>query len=1545
LAAIHNLTVRHGILRSTFHDNKTLHPKPFVAEWGPSSALPSVRIISKPNDSQGAIRVQSLLRTAVDLSAEFAVRWLIVRGDLETELYLVSHHIALDGTSMSELSTEFFAMLSHTERPHFGTISDSFAKAHMTEASHTAKEFWLEQSKSVSPITWKPVPQAAQSKNYREIETWFNFSKDELAGWSTRYRTSWFRVAVVVVGLLVRMCAEPTCQDHAITVAFSGRPDDMSRSIGHFANALPLRIPLTQVLCSQKPTFDALLRLVSAAVSTAKKHERFSFLDLSHANHVSGLQTPRSQVAITLSPQLSRPECSLYPVEGPYDLFFCFLEAKDSVSLGVIYDPLLFTAATVAGLKTEFRDLLNVVMGETVLQLSSLPSLMIQIPRLPPSLDVTDTSHIDATRFHSMFEYQAAQSPAAMALYSAELHKSCTYRDLSERSNQIAYHLRKSGIGRHKVVLLHLERGFALMEWIIGVLKSGAAYAIADQSHPLERTRNVISIARPDIIVDDGNGQDVVELAGASIQVVDLRTIKLGEISWNNLDDITEPDDLAYIVFTSGSTGQPKGIDIEHRNLSHFIASSHSSGYFRVGPGSRVLQFATFAFDAAVLEWSLCLALGGTLCFAESPYALVGDYLADVIDANKITHMHLTPSVLATLPTSRSVPSLSRISVGGEMVPDSLIETWRVRVDVQNAYGPTECTVVMAHQPHPSGINDEQPAAAIIGKPHAHMEFYTCNETFDRVLPVNEIGEICIAGPQVGRGYRGREDLTATRFMIHPKLGKRLYRTGDRGKILPDGSVFLLGRLDREVKIRGYRIDLDDLERTILDLMPNVNGVSAQADPSGTSLCTFISPETVDVGELKQRLSARVPPYMVPKAVYCLRRLPLNTNDKTDHKMIQKNMNELIAKAKSDQSVRLGTSSPESGFYTPTSPPSSASIGRIESEVSAIWKSVLNVEDSPSTSVNFFDAGGNSLTLTHLHRGMRKKWPDANINLVDLFSHSTIQSQAKVVMASNRSEVATATAPKPSIESSAAICTDIAVVGVAGRFPGASSPDDFYQLLLDRKEAMSFFRDMPADAMIFPGGKYVPVRGSLPDVQHFDWASWGIKEEEAMDIDPQQRLFMTVAKEALQDANCSPASSNNIGTYVGAASGTWHSTREPGYGDDFHRAHHEVLTPSISARTAYHLNLQGPNVTLNTACSSGMVAMSLAIDHLRSNKCEVAVAGGVSITFPQAGYITAERQIFSYSGHCRPFDHRADGTVPADAVCVLVLRRLDDAVAAGDEIYSVISGIATGSDGNVGKAGPTVPSPRGQAETIRRAWEDAGIPANKLVYAELHGSGTPIGDALELEGMNLARTELGVGKIDYTAGSNKGNIGNCEAASGLVSVIKLCKSIQHGFVPPLQSFEAINPLINSGLPVKIAAEGVPLSPEAVVSVSSTGLGGVNAHCIMRFPPTTRRRRPERANIPAAAPSVVSIVVPPVPAPVTPTGGKILTTIVELASDILDIRIEESSNLRDAGLDSRGQIMLMHKLHETFPGCHISYVLLIVLLIPNCANTNNSGSRL
>ncbi|KAI6444707.1 Hybrid PKS-NRPS synthetase tas1 [Pyricularia oryzae] len=252
-------------------------------------------------------------------------------------------------------------------------------------------------------------------------------------------------------------------------------------------------------------------------------------------------------------------------------------------------------------------------------------------------------------------------------------------------------------------------------------------------------------------------------------------------------------DDLAYIVFTSGSTGQPKGVMVEHSNLSHYVSATRS--FVKTGPHSRMLQLASFAFNAIVFEYAVTLAHGGTLCFANHPEVLVGEYLADVIDSNQVNFFHCTPSVLSTLPAGRRLPSLRIVSVGGEASPPGLLDHWRKRVELLHAYGPTECTVICTLE---NLTQDESTQTAIdatvIGKALPNLDIRICEEGKLEPFAPNQVGEICVVGPQVSRGYMGQEELTASKFHnITPADGhpSRLYRTGDKGFIENDGKLHI----------------------------------------------------------------------------------------------------------------------------------------------------------------------------------------------------------------------------------------------------------------------------------------------------------------------------------------------------------------------------------------------------------------------------------------------------------------------------------------------------------------------------------------------------------------------------------------------------------------------------------------------------------------------------------------------------------------------------------------------------------------------------------
>ena len=350
-----------------------------------------------------------------------------------------------------------------------------------------------------------------------------------------------------------------------------------------------------------------------------------------------------------------------------------------------------------------------------------------------------------------------------------------------------------------------------------------------------------------------------------------------------------------------------------------------------------------------------------------------------------------------------------------------------------------------------------------------------------------------------------------------------------------------------------------------------------------------------------------------------------------------------------------------------------------------------------------------------------------------------------------------------------------------------------------------------------------------------------------------------MAYEALQDASIETSKDrfSNIGVFVGEAHNSYLHATKPCHGSSFERRYRSLLDPNISTFTAFHLNLNGPNATINTACASSLVALNQGVNAIRAKDCDVALVGGVSVVFPQnGGYYTSEGGVFSASGKCRPLDASCDGSVPSDAVTAVVIKPLEAAIEAKDYIYSVIEGQATGTDGSIDKAGFMVPSATGQAGTVLRAMRNSDARAETIKYVEMHGSGTPIGDAMEVQGLASALDSLWKEQpTDHprttptdALGSNKGNFGHAEAASGLLSLIKASLAISNGVVPPLRTWTAPNPLIDfEGTGFRPLTAPLELDTEDRVGVTALGLGGTNAHCVLasagaygvdRLPPRT-----------------------------------------------------------------------------------------------------------
>jgi len=438
---------------------------------------------------------------------------------------------------------------------------------------------------------------------------------------------------------------------------------------------------------------------------------------------------------------------------------------------------------------------------------------------------------------------------------------------------------------------------------------------------------------------------------------------------------------------------------------------------------------------------------------------------------------------------------------------------------------------------------------------------------------------------------------------------------------------------------------------------------------------------------------------------------------------------------------------------------------------------------------------------------------------------------------------------------------EIAIVGMVGRFPGAGNIAEFWQNLRDGRETITFFSDEELLAAgISPARlgepNYVKARGVLAGIELFDAAFFDLTPREAEIIDPQQRLFLECAWEALEDANCDPETyPGAIGLFAGVSADTYflfnlyaNSELQESVG------HFQLLLgnhkDSLTTRVSYKLNLTGPSIVVQTACSTSLVAVHLACQSLLSGDCDMALAGGVSIAVPQiCGHVYEEGGIISPDGHCRAFDARAQGTISGNGVGIVALKKLDDALVDGDCIHAVIKGSALNNDGLL-KAGYTAPSENAQAKVIAIAQGVAEVEPETITYVEAHGTGTELGDPIEMAALTRAfraRTEK---KGFCGVGSLKSNIGHLDAAAGVAGLIKTVLALKHKMIPPSLHFNRPNPKVDfAESPFYVVSKLTEWKTGAAprrAGVSSFGIGGTNAHVIVEEAPaveTSKQTRP------------------------------------------------------------------------------------------------------
>lgn len=998
----------------------------------------------------------------------------------------------------------------------------------------------------------------------------------------------------------------------------------------------------------------------------------------------------------------------------------------------------------------------------------------------------------------SRFDVHARKSPDRIAVF--EHGAGLTYARLAGLAGGRALRLRDAGVRPGERVGLVTGHGSAAIAAILGTLAAGCTYVPLDPTFPRERLEYQLTAARVTAVLAD---PEYIELAESLCRTGSARLVRSGtETAPLPVPEI-DPDAPAYVLFTSGSTGRPKAVAQTHRNLLHVVDNQIAA--LGITAADRLSLLASFGFDAAIPDLYPALLTGAALV----PVDLRAHGLAHAareLARHEVTVYHSTPTVyrhLLDVLGETGLPSVRTVLLGGEQATQADVRRGRFAPDCVfvNGYGATEVTFAAHYRTTAADLRPDADGPLPIGRA---LPGFT--------LTVLDSGELEVSGRHLVDGYL---DQPGPAFGMTAD-GVRRYRTGDLATLLPDGNLVCLGRLDRQVKVRGFRVELTEIEARLAE-QPGV--AEARAIVRDGDLLAYVTADgpRPDGRTLRAALADVLPGYSVPAAVAVLDGFPLTVTGKLDE---------------------LALPDPRAAVTVPDE-----RLTPDEERVHRIWCAVLG-RDRVGRTEAFFDAGGDSLRLGRVQAGLADEF-GVDVPLLVLFERTTIAGQAAWF-----TESTSDTPPPVSAEEQTGDL--IAVVGLACRFPGAPDAAAFWWNLCAGVDSIHDYTDDELAALgIGPGLRadpaYVRAGGRIEGVEDFDAGFFGFTADEAARTDPQHRLFLETAWQALEDAGRDPAAETGpVGVFTSTSVNRYflfHLFGNPAVTGDVDpddwegRLPGRQLTDHLPGQVAYRLGLTGPAVAVQSACSSSLAAVALAAQSLLDYRCDVALAGGASVTWPRY----RSGGLVSPDGRCRAFDVAAAGAGFGSGAGAVVLRRLADAVADRDHIYAVLPGWAITNDGP-DRAGYAVPGPAGQAAAVAEALALADVAPEEVALLEAHGSGTPLGDAIEVAALN--RVYRDTPPETCALGSVKTNIGHLDAASGIAGLIKAVLSVRHGVIPPNLHFTAPHPEVDlAGGPWYVPAKATdwPDRERRVAGVSSFGMGGTNVHVIVEEAPAGQPR--------------------------------------------------------------------------------------------------------
>ncbi|ELS02296.1 polyketide synthase family protein [Xenococcus sp. PCC 7305] len=1046
-----------------------------------------------------------------------------------------------------------------------------------------------------------------------------------------------------------------------------------------------------------------------------------------------------------------------------------------------------------------------------------------------------------------------------------------SYSDLSQEAASILGMLRQHGLKPQYKVILQLNNTRHFFAGLWACFLGGFVPVPLGVELGLNRNHSKLLQAwqlcdAPVILTEENLKQEIIKLdVNLSLLVVEELLDNPPDRNWHN----AKLDDLALLLFTSGSTGKPKGVMLSARNL---LASSY--GMAKVNQLSRqdiTLNWMKLEHVASLVMFHLTeVYLGCQQIQVDSELILQNPLQwLDLIDKYRVTaswspnfaYNLVNEQLINTAQQNWDLSCLRWLGNGAEAVVGQTTQRFLELLApyglapnaVSPGYGMSETCSGIAHS---HNFNLHQDAEFVeVGAPIPGVALRIVDEAH-QILPEGQIGLLQVKGETVTAGYYQQPELNQEIF-----TADGWFNTGDLG-FLKQGKLTITGRQKDVIIVNGvnyYNHEIEAVVEAIAEISISYTAACGVIDShQQEQIAIFFHSKVTKQDQLRNLIKTIrknvfeqigvAPNYIIPVEQT---EIPKTAIGKIQRPQLKKR----FAAGKFDSVIESIAELLNNRNLSQQELPHNA----IEQRLVAVWQEVLKLE-TVGVNDNFFELGGNSLLLMQVLSKLTKAGD--RLSAVNLFQYPTIGALANYLNSDRKSEAVQQGKLRGELRRKKTGNQDIAIIGMSCRFPGANNIEEFWDNLCNGVESISFFSDREVlesgvDNDLLNNTHYVKASPILDNIEDFDADFWGYNPKEAQLLDPQQRLFLECAWESLEDAGYDPLSyPGEIGLYGGAATNTYllnHIYPNRHKIDERDRLRIMNLSSMggfqvtvandkdyLATRTSYKLNLTGPSVNIQTACSTSLVTVHLACQSLINAECEIALAGGVSVHTPQKmGYLYQEGMILSPDGHCRAFDADAAGTIFGSGAGMVVLKVLDKAIADGDRIYGVIKGSAVNNDGG-NKVGYLAPNVDGQTRAIAETLAVADIAPETISYIEAHGTGTKLGDPIEIAALTQAfcRGEgpFAARQSHCAVGSVKTNVGHLQMASGIVGLIKTTLCLYHQKIPASLHFSKPNPQIDfDNSPFYInnqLQDWQAANYPRRAGVNSLGIGGTNAHLII-----------------------------------------------------------------------------------------------------------------